>query len=395
MSIDLITPLGLPPSAYTNSELIYTTMPKAKFWPAEPQFQAGMTLFRLNRSKGTSEYLKLLEHYGYNVGMPLEVAFLADNFPTDTFSNSYGESFLQKATDVVSQASGEISQMMGASNAGEAVRSMSKALKESNSAIGQGIGSGVESAANAMSDIFSALAPKGSMRSGAIETMNQMLAGARIDFPQVWKNSGFSPSYTMTVRLYNPNPASIESTEKYIIGPIVALMLLGIPRTEDGSTYNWPFLHQIKAPGIFNLDPGFISNITVVKGGDQQSIAWNQRLSIVDVRIDVGSLYNSMMAGMSDDPFRPTVQQYIDGMKEEVAVAKGTFYGEPDGTQSTNPTLSSASPVVTGQTVEPVDTESEPPSRVNIDSVSLYAALQARTEREASGLYNNASSLLA
>jgi len=385
MTIDIISPIGMPPAGYTTTDIITTTMPIAQFWPAEPQFQAGMTLFRLNRSKGSGEYLDLLEHYGFNIGMPVEVAFLADNFPTDTFANTYGESFLQKATDVVSQASGEISQMMGAQNASEAVKNMANALKKSKSTIGQGIGGAVDTAHSAMGDIFSALAPEGTMRGSAKQTMNQMLAGARIDFPQVWKNSGFSPSYTMTVRLYNPNPASLESTEKYIIGPIVALMLLGIPRTQDGSTYNWPFLHQIKAPGIFNLDPAFISNITVVKGGDQQSIAWNQRLGVVDVRIDIGSLYNSMMAGMDDDPFRPNVQQYIDGMKEEFEVFSGTFYGEPDGANSTNPTLASAE-TVTGQTIEPVDTESAAPSRVSSDSQNLYAALAARNSSEAGGL---------
>lgn len=379
MTIDIVGPIGMPPAAHTTTDIIQATMPIAQFHPCEPEFQPGMTLFRMNRSKGSADYLAMLEHYGYNIGLPVEIAFLADNFPTDSFANTYGESFLQKATDVVSQASGEISQMMGAQNAGEAVKNMANALKKSESAIGKGLGGAVDSAHGALKDIFGAIAPKGTARGGAVDTMSQMLAGARIDFPQVWKNSGFAPSYTMTVRLYNPNPASIDATKKWIIGPIAALLLLGVPRTQDGSTYNWPLLHQIKAPGIFNLDPGFISNITVVKGGDQQSIAWNQRMGIVDVRLDIGSLYNSMMGGTSDDPFRPNIKQYIDGLEEEFEVFEGTFYDEPDGTNSTNPKLSGSGLLASnGQSIGPVDSETTPDSRTSSDSQNLYADLKLR-----------------
>ncbi len=372
MTIAITNPIGLPPAAHTTTELIKTTMPIAQFWPCEPEFQAGMTLFRMNRKKGQDDYTAMLEHYGYSIKFPIEVGFLADNFPTDSFANTYGESFLQKATDIVSQASGEISQMMGAQNASEAVKNMASALKKSNSGIAQGLGGAMDTAHKSASDVLNAIAPGGTMAGAAKQTMNQMLAGARVDFPQVWKNSGFAPSYTMTIRLYNPNPASLESTEKYIIGPIVALMLMGVPRTQDGSTYNWPLLHQIKAPGIFNLDPAFISNITVVKGGDQQSIAWNQRLGVVDVRLDIGSLYNSMTAGLTDDPFRPNVKQYIDGMKEEAKIAKGTFYNEPKGYTASPAYLTPYKLASAGQSIGPVDSETEPDSRVSDDVQEIF-----------------------
>ena len=52
---------------------------------------------------------------------------------------------------------------------------------------------------------------------------------------------------------------------------------------------------NVKSKGIYNLSPGYISGVSVIKGGDQQNIAWNQHLSIVDVRMDFGSLYSSIL----------------------------------------------------------------------------------------------------
>jgi hypothetical protein len=119
--------------------------------------------------------------------------------------------------------------------------------------------------------------------------------------------------------LYNPNPSSLEATKRWIIGPLAILLCLAIPRSDDGETYNWPFFHRIRSEGIFDLNPAVITNLTIIKGGDQQSIAWNQRLGIVDVRLDIGSLYTSMVTeekGMIGDR-RPTVRNYLEALKGE------------------------------------------------------------------------------
>lgn len=321
--------LGLPPAGYTNKEIVELTMPTAKLHPCEPDFTKGMTLYTLK--KEYNAFSKLLEEHDYICEPPIKVAFLADNFPTDTFTNSYGESFLQKTTDVVSEAVGEATQILGARTASEAAKKlagMAETLKGSENIIVKGIGAGLTSAHATASDIFKAIPVSG----GTKQTMDALLARGRIDFPQVWKNSAFAPSYTMTVRLYNPRPADELSTKKYIIGPIAALMLLGLPRATAENVYSWPFFVQVESPGIYNLNPGYINNITVVKGGDQQSIAWNQRMGIVDVRLDFGSLYNSVIATGNDysKAGRPTLKNYLAALETERPVTTGAFYKVED-----------------------------------------------------------------
>jgi len=322
---------GMPPQnllSQTNN-IMQNSMPIARIYPGIPSFREGLDLFTRipafnsppsqtgPKDSGPLYYHTLLQKHGFSLSNKhnqyVEVAYLADSFPTDSFSNEYGENFLQKFTDVASEGAASLAQIAGGRSMTEAYSSFASNLAKRGGIAG-GIGKGMAGAGAVVKDLFSAL-PGGAQ--SAVHTVDKLMAGGRIDFPMVWKSSGFQPSYTMTIRLYNPAPESKETTKKYIIGPIAALMLLGIPISDDGSTYSWPFIHRIFSPGIYDLDPAFISNITIVKGGDQQQIAQNQSLSVVDVRIDFGSLYSSMLASSSDvAKSRPTLRKYLAGMGE-------------------------------------------------------------------------------
>jgi len=322
---------GLPPESHVSESLRLNSMPILEIVPCKPKFQAGLNLFKLEpawgseyrdswNKSGNEDYKPLLKSHGFELEeTPIKVAYIADNFPTDTFSNEYGESFLNRMTDVASNAAAELGVLTGTRSAGDALSKLEASLKGAGGVAG-GIGSGVGAARSGLESLGNALqgaGPLGQTLSAGGHTLSRLMAGARVDFPQVWKNSGFQPQYSVTIRLWNPMPGNDESTNKYIIGPLAALLLLCVPLTDDGHTYSWPFLHKIKCKGVFDLRSAFISNIAVVKGGDQQQIGWNQRLGVVDVRIDFGSLYNSLLAGNNfDDPDKPTLTSYLDNLKE-------------------------------------------------------------------------------
>lgn len=330
-TIDYI--IGMPPSNLEERTNIVmeNSMPLCRIYPGLPSFTRGLTLFQRvkafqdasgadrrrggsvqSKSKQRTTYRSLLNQYDFDLNQPksvdcLTIAYQADSFPTDSFTNEYGENFLQKFTDVASEGAASIAQMMGARSATEALHKIAGALP-----MGEEIQSGLAKAGNIINNII----PSSVM--GGVNITNRLAAGSRIDFPMVWKTSGFQPSYTMTVRLYNPNPGNPNTTRKYITAPIAALMLLGIPYSEDGVTYSWPFIHRIVSPGIYDLDPAFISNITIIKGGDQQQIAYTQKMGIVDVRIDFGSLFSSMLAsGKNIERTRPTLRRYLSSFEDQ------------------------------------------------------------------------------
>ncbi len=319
---------GLPPSTWISDEMIINSMPVLEIIPCKPRFQSGLNLFAVEDAR--EDYLKILGNHGYATDVPIKCAFLADNFPTDSFTNEYGETFLQKFTDVASQGMSQLAQMTGAGSGTEAMQNIGGAFSQLGEDVGgmmggalsgfggmaAGAGKGIQNLINKMKSGGASGLSK--MLGGGAQLINQMVAGHRVDFPQVWRNSGFTPSYTATVRLYNPNPASQASTEQYIIGPLAVLLCLAVPRSNDGKTYNWPFFHKVKATGIYDLEPAVITNITIIKGGDQQQIAYNQNLGIVDVRLDFASLYGSMIVeeGVNTFSNRPTVRSYLRGLRK-------------------------------------------------------------------------------
>ncbi len=389
--IDIDFVYGLPPASHLTEQIVATTMPIAEIIPAEPSFNTGMNLFRLDDK--WEIYHKLLEAHGFTrKETPIKVAFQADSFPTDSFSNEYGETFLDQFVQATSTGLNDLSQMFGARSATGLGEGLGEAIGDN--IIGKSISGGTQKIKDLQQKLKTQAEKKGKnaianrIVSTASTTADALLAGGRVDFPLVWKNSSFTPSYTMTIRLYNPYPHNDDATEKYIIGPLTALLILGLPRTEnDSSTYSWPFFTKVKAPGIYNLQSSYINSISVIKGGDSQSIAYNQRLAIIDVRLDFGSLYGSILidkkgSNISD---RPTLGSYINALRGETDTPD--LYAEPSGTSGISTTSSVSADITNSPTGanETKDMSEVPTSRS--DSTKLAMSIQLANQGD-SGFYN-------
>ena len=316
---------GMPPSTYVSDVEIVNSMPVMEIIPCTPYFESGLTLFRLNEA--WTDYETILGNLGFRLSSrPIRLAFIADNFPTDTFTNEYGETFLQKFTDVASQGMQQLAQMAGANTGIEAVKKFGGSFQSIGEGVGGTVGdiigaggSGAITLADTLTKLKNQVGQSSGFLQGSLNTIDKLLAGNRVDFPQIWRNSGFTPSYTATIRLYNPKPGSPSATARHIIGPLAVILCLAIPRSNDGKTFNWPFFHRIKSKGIYSLDPSVITNITVVKGGDQQQISFNQKLAMVDVRIDFTSLYGTMILeeNKTFEAHRPTVRNYLEALQQD------------------------------------------------------------------------------
>ena len=332
-----------------RQDVITNAMPLVHIQPGTPNLTQGLDLMSrnpaftfgnetttiedVNRTNKSVSYLQQLEKLGFTLkqgkpGIPnfLTCAYLADSFPTDTFTNEYGENFLQKITNVASEGMAGVSQMFGGRRFTDVA---SKGLDLVADATGTG---GLKDKLMGQLKAFAPDIDKSSTVGRILDNVNVLAAGGRIDFPMLWKNSTYAPSYTMTIRLYNPNPNSLKTTAKYIIGPVAALLLLGLPQSVGAGAYSWPYIHKFWSPGIYDLDPGYISNITVIKGGDQQQISWKQRMGVVDVRIDFGSVFNSILSNASASRNRPTLSGYLNAMAGE----KEGVYGLTDFNRANN-----------------------------------------------------------
>jgi len=370
--------IGHPPTDQATSyELTHNSLPVMEIEPMIPNFETAATLFTLNPDWTT--YKKLLEKHLFTLSSePIKLAYIADNFPTDSFTNQYSESFLNRFTDLVSTGTAELSQITGQKSASGAIGKMLDFMENSDIGMLNAFGSGAKGALSAtkagFKSVVSEMGGVGKRLENIGHMTNKLLGGARVDMPMIWKNSGFTPSYTITVRLYNPQPANQALKEKYIIGPIAAMLLLALPQTDDGVYYNWPFFCRIKVPGLLSIPSGYIGNVTLVKGGDQQQISYGQEMGMVDVRIEFGSLYDTMVVGSEyTSNARPTLKNYLDNMRDRRGVYVEDINGGPTQLEDDKKLETQTDGRINQGTV---DMTSEPPSRVSSDDTTAAESLQ-------------------
>jgi hypothetical protein len=355
--ISLPAVIGLPPSTYVSDNLMQNSLPVLQIEPGSPSMNYSMTGFSFSPSM--PRYQTLLNGYGFsipNAPRHVSVAFIPDNFPSDTFTNEYTENFLQKLGEAASENIGQLVQMSGKRDLSGLVKTLGTDMGRAGGVVGT-LGNTIASAAQAGEDMNRKLTESGgagNFAGRAVSVINKMMGGARIDMPQLWKNSSYAPSYSFTIRIYNPKPSNDAATQQYLVGPLAALLCLALPQAQDGGLYSWPFIHRITCPGLFILNPCYISSLNIIKGGDQQQISWTQRPGIVDVRMDITSLFNTMLVEQNAQKskgslsrIRPTLTSYLDSLMAKRTVLP--IYGDPNATAAATEPTSVESNVTTTQ----------------------------------------------
>jgi len=194
MAIDVPKIIGLPPGNKSNLDAPMTnSMPQAMIIPCEPKLSLSEAAFTVTGAMG--KFSKLVSSLGYNYPNTrgVEVAFIADNFPADNFTNEYGDTFLEKINDIGGGGIGQLAQMTGETNSLNIVKAISTATGEASGFTG--ISGMVNKGADSVKTFADNLANSNSKIKQILgTTITSALSGGRIDFPQVWKGSGFSNS---------------------------------------------------------------------------------------------------------------------------------------------------------------------------------------------------------
>jgi hypothetical protein len=326
---------GVPPRTI---ELINASCFQARIIPRVMNWADGLSNFAM--IPAYPEYTDLIFKYG--VSLPsqcVDVMFTPENWPSDTFGNEYGASFLANILDVFRGGIGDLSQMMGSTDMVRNLKTIAAAIKGTNEKPGnkRGIvrefgGDIIEKGAGLLQSINdkanSNSGDLGTVGAGILSAAASMLSGARVDFPSVWKDSSFTPTCSITVKLYNPMPGDVESTKYYITRPLAALMCLALPQSQivgnkenNISAYNWPFFCSVECPGVFTMPFAAIGGISVQKSGDQQLASFNQLITQINVTIDFISLYPTMIVGAEPDN-RLHLKQYLTNLEtpQEVGI---------------------------------------------------------------------------
>lgn len=208
-----------------------------------------------------------------------------DTTATDEFSNTYQDNWLGSKFNQLSNIGTQL-KSFGRSTSSQYGSTIQKYLN-----LGRTEGeeqakqlTGNELAQNALASTLA-----------GIETAAKaVLLGNKLSLPKAWSDASYTPNFNAVVKLVSPygHPDAIK---EFIIKPLMYLLIMGSPRTDDGVTYRQSPLLTVKGYGITYLPLASISSISLRKGGaDTAFNIFRQPLSV-----DVSLTFQSLLPGFA------------------------------------------------------------------------------------------------
>jgi hypothetical protein len=120
-----------------------------------------------------------------------------------------------------------------------------------------------------------------------------VLSGANLVFPEIWGDSSYSKSYTVSMNLVSPY-GDVEAIYLNIFVPMMHIIGLAMPRQNTPNSFTSPFLVKAFARGMFNCEMGIVDSVSIDKGGSGDAWSVNGLPTEVKISITIRDLYANM-----------------------------------------------------------------------------------------------------
>lgn len=126
-----------------------------------------------------------------------------------------------------------------------------------------------------------------------------ILSGGKMVFPEIWTDSSFSRDYNIKMKFISPSGDKL-SIFLNILSPIFHLLALVLPRQSAAQAYYSPFLVRAWYKGLFNVDMGIITSMSISKGAEGE---WTDDglPTVAEVSFTIKDLYNGMFMSTAMD----------------------------------------------------------------------------------------------
>ena len=218
------------------------------------------------------------------------VALYADcgNSVNDSFSNTTGESNLASTLGSVSDTGRELNFLIG--NVGSFTGLELDKL------------TGQEDLLNNMERVRTEINKTmngANIFTNILNKAQTILAGGRLVFPEIWTNSEFGRSYSCSMKLVSPSGSPL-SIYLNILVPIYHLLGMCLPRESVSQAYFSPFLLRCYYKGLFHVDMGIMTGLSVTKGSEAEW-TYDGIPTIAEVNFEIKDLYQSMYMSRAED----------------------------------------------------------------------------------------------
>lgn len=244
----------------------------------------------------------------------------AETRTSDDFSNSTTQSSLSSSIDGLTDTARELNYLIGnvAGNVGAGQ------LYDEFMSLGSDAITGV-------SGTIEGLLGHGNIISNIMTKLQTIISGGRMVFPEIWSDSSFSRSYRITIKLNSPSGDKLSIFYNILV-PIYHLIAFVLPRNSTGQTFYSPFLVRAYYKGIFNIDMGIITDMSVSKGSDGE---WTPDglPTTAEVSFEIKDLYDALSMSKADSDIDKGILSNISEL-DYIANSCGININEPELTRT-------------------------------------------------------------
>jgi len=242
---------------------------------------------RLKYPTAIKNYQKLCTNYSLKSYAGLRLYTTDETTATDEFRNSFSENFLQSSVNNVSSI-------------GRQAKSLAKSLG------GEGLITGIkDTALGALDAGISMLTSDTDTKSKLMDVSSSiadvLIGGNAISLPKIWDNSNYQPSSTIVISLVSPY-GSNKAIREFIIKPLTYLILMSLPKTNDGISFGFPQMLTMRAYGISEVSLASIASLTMNRGGNDTAFNKDRQPLSVNVSMQIANLIDGSASYFSNLP---------------------------------------------------------------------------------------------
>ena len=204
----------------------------------------------------------------------------AESSISESFGNSVAESYVASSVNSISNMGRELNFLLGYTSAA--------------TGIGEIIDADVAENVKNVNDMVSKLMGSGSFFTQLANHMATVASGGQLIFPEIWADSSFTRSFNCELKFISPDP-SILSVYLNVLVPLFHLIGLVAPQSIPANPNGFmnPFLVRAVYKGVFNIDMGIITNMSITKGAECQWTPEGIPTSI-NVSLTIKDLYSAL-----------------------------------------------------------------------------------------------------
>lgn len=204
------------------------------------------------------------------------VAFYINSEPqiSESISNGTTRSMLDQKMNELGRMASEIQFLLGGVSGAANIETPSQ-IRESIEKSNQSVG---------------AAGTAGGLLDSIIENVQVLMIGGRMAFPEIWADSQFSRTYSVTIKLDSPDCDNMSIFTNILL-PLAHIYGFVLPRSVGSNNYISPFLVRAYYKSMFHIDMGIITGCNITKG-DVGAWTQNGLPTQVTVQLEIKDLYH-------------------------------------------------------------------------------------------------------